>query len=210
MTFVLIRRDMMSFDPPQILRTIFDDAASAHKRFASRGLETVATAADAIGRAVLTGGKLLAFGNGGSASDAEHLVAELVGRFEGERRALAAVALTADSSVVTAIGNDYGYQHVFTRQIEALGSSGDIAFGISTSGRSANVEAALAAGKARGMVTIALTGRDGGRMGTDADIHLNVAESSTARIQEVHRTILHAMCSLIEHQVRSDAERSPS
>jgi D-sedoheptulose 7-phosphate isomerase len=201
---------MMSFDPPQILRTIFDDAASAHQRFASRGLEAIATAADAIGRAVLTGGKLLAFGNGGSASDAEHLVAELVGRFEGERRALAAVALTADSSVVTAIGNDYGYQHVFTRQIEALGGSGDIAFGISTSGRSANVEAALAAGKARGMVTIALTGRDGGRMGTDADIHLNVAESSTARIQEVHRTILHAMCSLIEHQVRSDAERSPS
>jgi phosphoheptose isomerase len=200
----------MSFDPPQILRTIFDDAASAHQRFASRGLEAIATAADAIGRAVLTGGKLLAFGNGGSASDAEHLVAELVGRFEGDRRALAAVALTADSSVVTAIGNDYGYQYVFTRQIEALGGSGDIAFGISTSGRSANVEAALAAGKARGMVTIALTGRDGGRMGTDADIHLNVAESSTARIQEVHRTILHAMCSLIEHQVRSDAERSQS
>src|SRR6266576_4387209 len=205
MTLVLVRRDMMSFDPPQILRTIFDDAASAHQRFASRGLGAIATAADAIGRAVLTGRKLLAFGNGGSASDAEHLVAELVGRFEGERRALAAVALTADSSVVTAIGNDYGYQHVFTRQIEALGGSGDIAFGISTSGRSANVEAALAAGKARGMVTIALTGRDGGRMGTDADIHLNVAESSTARIQEVHRTILHAMCSLIEHQVRSEA-----
>jgi len=99
---------------------------------------------------------------------------------------------------------------VFTRQIEALGTSGDIAFGISTSGRSANVEAALAAGKARGMVTIALTGRDGGQMGSDADIHLNVAESSTARIQEVHRTILHAMCSLIEHQVRAGSERSPS
>ena len=200
----------MSFDPPQILRTIFDDAASAHQRFASRGLEAITTAADAIGRAVMTGRKLLAFGNGGSASDAEHLVAELVGRFEGERRARAAVALTADSSVVTAIGNDYGYQYVFTRQIEALGTSGDIAFGISTSGRSANVEAALALGKARGMVTIALTGRDGGKMGTDADIHLNVAESSTARIQEVHRTILHAMCSLIEHQVQSDSERKPS
>jgi D-sedoheptulose 7-phosphate isomerase len=200
----------MSFDVPQILRTIFDDAASAHQRFAAGGLEAIATAADAIGRAVLTGRKLLAFGNGGSASDAEHLVAELVGRFEAERRALAAVALTADSSVVTAIGNDYGYQHVFTRQIEALGGAGDIAFGISTSGRSANVVAALAAGKARGMVTIALTGRDGGQMGTDADIHLNVAESSTARIQEVHRTILHAMCSLIEHQVRAESARSPS
>jgi D-sedoheptulose 7-phosphate isomerase len=200
----------MSFDPPQIMRAIFDETAAAHQRFASYGLEPIATAANAIGRAVMTGRKLLAFGNGGSASDAEHLVAELVGRFEGERRALAAVALTADSSVVTAIGNDYGYQHVFTRQIEALGGAGDIAFGISTSGRSANVEAALAVAKARGMVTIAMTGRDGGKMGTDADIHLNVAESSTARIQEVHRTILHAMCSLIEHQVRADSERSHS
>jgi len=193
----------MSFDLPQTLRAIFEASASAHQRFASRGIESVVTAGEAIARAVLSGRKLLAFGNGGSASDAEHLVAELVGRFEGERRALAAVALTADSSVVTAIGNDYGYQQVFTRQIEALGDAGDIAFGISTSGRSANVEAALAAGKARGMVTIALTGRDGGKMGSDADIHVNVAETSTARVQEVHRTILHAMCSLIEREVRS-------
>jgi phosphoheptose isomerase len=195
----------MSFDPPHILRTIFDETASAHQRFASHGLEAITTAADALGRAVTTGRKVLAFGNGGSASDAEHLVAELVGRFEGERRALAAVALTAASSVVTAIGNDYGYRHVFTRQIEALGSSGDIAFGISTSGRSENVEAALAAGKARGMVTIALTGRDGGRMGSEADIHVNVAETSTARVQEVHRTILHAMCSLVDRHVRLDS-----
>jgi phosphoheptose isomerase len=196
----------MSFAPSHILRTIFDETASAHQRFASHGLEGIVTAADALGRAVTTGRKVLAFGNGGSASDAEHLVAELVGRFEGERRALAAVALTAGSSVVTAIGNDYGYRHVFTRQIEALGSSGDIAFGISTSGRSENVEAALAAGKARGMVTIALTGRDGGRMGSEADIHVNVAETSTARVQEVHRTILHAMCSLVERHVRSESD----
>jgi phosphoheptose isomerase len=195
----------MSFDPPQILRTIFDETASAHQRFASHGLEALARAADALGRAVTTGRKVLAFGNGGSASDAEHLVAELVGRFEDERRALPAVALTAGSSVVTAVGNDYGYPHVFTRQIEALGSSGDIAFGISTSGRSENVEAALAAGKARGMVTIALTGRDGGRMGSEADIHVNVAETSTARVQEVHRTILHAMCSLVDRHVRLDS-----
>jgi D-sedoheptulose 7-phosphate isomerase len=193
----------MSIDPPQLLRSIFDDASSAHQRFAARGLDTVSTAAEAIGRAVISGRKLLAFGNGGSASDAEHLVAELVGRFEGERRALAAVALTADSSVVTAIGNDYGYRQVFTRQIEALGAAGDIAFGISTSGRSENVEAALAVGKAQGMVTIALTGRDGGQMGIDADIHVNVAETSTARVQEVHRTILHAMCSLIDRRVRA-------
>jgi phosphoheptose isomerase len=198
----------MSAEPPQILRTIFDETTAAHERFAARSLHGIVTAADAIGRAVMAGRKVLAFGNGGSASDAEHLVAELVGRFEGERRPLAAVALTADSSVVTAIANDYGYQHVFTRQVEALGGAGDIAFGISTSGRSQNVEAALAAGKARGMVTIALTGRDGGRMGADAHIHLNVAEMSTPRVQEVHRTVLHAICSLVDRHVRSESDRS--
>jgi len=196
---------MMSFDGPGLLRTIFEETASAHNRFAARGLEGVVRSAETISHALLNGRKLLAFGNGGSASDAEHLVAELVGRFEGERRALAAVALTADSSVVTAIGNDYGYTHVFTRQIEALGVEGDIAFGISTSGRSANVEAALAAAKARGMTTIAMTGRDGGNMGADADIHLNVAEMATPRVQEVHRTILHAMCSLIDRHIRAAA-----
>jgi phosphoheptose isomerase len=192
----------MSIDSVDSLRAIFDSTVGVHQRFMTYGLEKVVTAADAIVRALGQGGKLLAFGNGGSASDAEHLVAELVGRFEGERRALAGVALTADSSVMTAIGNDYGYERVFTRQIEALGQEGDVAFGISTSGRSLNVEAALAAAKARGMVTIAMTGRDGGRMGADADIHLNVAEVSTPRVQEVHRTIMHALCSLIDQHVR--------
>jgi D-sedoheptulose 7-phosphate isomerase len=190
-------------DSLDVVRTVFDRTIAAHERFAAARLETVAAAAAAIGRALAAGRKILVFGNGGSAADAQHLVAELVGRFEVERRALPAVALTTDSSVVTAIANDYGYDRVFTRQIEALGREGDVAFGISTSGRSPNVESALAAAKARGLVTIALTGRDGGRMGADADIHLNVAESSTARIQEVHRTVLHAMCSLIEGSLAS-------
>lgn len=189
--------------PTDVIRAIFDETASAHQRFAARGLPAVAAAAAAISGAVTTGRKVLAFGNGGSAADAQHFVAELVGRFEGERRPLAAVALTTDPSVVTAIANDYGYEHVFTRQIEALGREGDVAFGISTSGRSPNVEAALAAAKARGLVTIALTGRDGGRMGADADIHVNVAEASTARIQEVHQTAIHAMCSLIDQNIKS-------
>jgi D-sedoheptulose 7-phosphate isomerase len=166
-------------------------------------LATLTRVAETIQRSIDNRGKLLLFGNGGSAADAQHLVAELVGRFEGERRPLAAVALTTDPSVVTAIANDYGYEHVFTRQIEALGQEGDVAFGISTSGRSPNVEAALAAAKARGLVTIALTGRDGGRMGADADIHLNIAEASTPRVQEVHRTVLHAMCSLIDRSLKS-------
>jgi D-sedoheptulose 7-phosphate isomerase len=194
----------MGGDPIGAIRAIFDETASAHQRFAAYGLEGIATAAATIGRALTTGRKVLAFGNGGSASDAQHLVAELVGRFEGERRALAAIALTPDSNVVTAIANDYGYERVFTRQIEALGCEGDVAFGISTSGRSPNVEAALAAAKARRMVTIALTGRDGGRMGADADIHLNVAEASTPRVQEVHRTIMHAMCTLIDRIIKAE------
>ena len=188
----------MAFDSAAALEAIFNETTAAHRRFAGQGLEAVARAAGAISRAVTTGRKVLAFGNGGSASDAEHLVAELVGRFEGERQALAGIALTADSSVVTAIANDYGYENVFTRQIEGLGREGDVAFGISTSGRSPNVLAALMAAKARGMTTIALTGRDGGPIGAAADIHVNVAEASTARVQEVHRTLLHAMCALIE------------
>ena len=195
----------MASDPKDATRTLFIEAAAAHHRFASSGLKDVIEAASAISSALSAGRKVLAFGNGGSASDAEHLVAELVGRFEGERRSLAAIALTADSSVVTAIANDYGYEQVFTRQVEGLGTAGDVAFGISTSGRSKNVEAALAAARARGIVTIALTGRDGGPMGADADIHLNVPERSTARIQEVHRTILHAICSIVERNLNSGA-----
>ena len=191
----------MSIDQVDAIREIFSETAAAHQRFAEVGLEAVAAAANAIYGALRAGRKVLAFGNGGSASDAEHLIAELVGRFERERRALSAVALTAGSSVVTAISNDYGYEHVFTRQVEGLGSAGDVAFGISTSGHSRNVEAALSAAKALGMVTIALTGRDGGRMGATADIHLNVPETSTPRIQEVHRTIMHAMCSVIERSL---------
>ncbi len=191
-------------DPVDTIRAIFDETTAAHQRFSAYGFAGVVSAAAAIARCVATGRKVLAFGNGGSASDAEHLVAELVGRFEGERRPLPGIALTANSSVMTAIGNDYGYERVFTRQVEVLGSQGDVAFGISTSGRSPHVEAALAAAKARGMITIAMTGRDGGRMGADADIHLNVAESSTPRVQEVHRTIMHAMCTLIDRHVRAE------
>jgi D-sedoheptulose 7-phosphate isomerase len=184
-----------------ILALLFKETATAHDRFAAHGLANVALAAEAIGRATAAGRKVLAFGNGGSAGDAEHLAAELVGRFERERQALPAVALTSDSSVMTALANDYGYERVFSRQIEAFGREGDVAFGISTSGQSRNVETALATAKARGLVTIAMTGRDGGAMGRDADIHLNVAESSTARVQEVHRTILHAICLLIERDL---------
>jgi D-sedoheptulose 7-phosphate isomerase len=186
-------------DEQQRVGGIFRDAVDAHQRFAASSLAAVVEAARAIRDGLSSGHKVIAFGNGGSASDAEHVVAELVGRFECDRPALAAIALTSDSSVVTSVANDYGYDRVFSRQIEGLGRRGDVALGISTSGRSSNVEAALVVAKNAGLITIALTGRDGGTIGAAADVHINVAEHSTARVQEVHRTILHAICALIEH-----------
>jgi D-sedoheptulose 7-phosphate isomerase len=189
----------MSLDAFAVVRNIFDTSVAAHRQFVqSPNVAAVARAADVIRRALSLGHKVLSFGNGGSAGDAEHLTAELVGRFEIERSGLRAIALTSDSSVVTAIANDYGYEVVFTRQIEALGIEGDVAVGITTSGRSANVVSALAAARAKGLTTIALTGRDGGAAGPLGDVHINVPEASTARVQEVHRTVIHAICALLD------------
>jgi D-sedoheptulose 7-phosphate isomerase len=125
----------------------------------------------------------------------------LVGRYLKDRRALAAIALTTDTGILTAVGNDFGFDAVFARQIEALGRKGDIAFGITTSGASKNVTRALVAAKDRGLTRIALTGRDGGETGRVADVHLNVPSTSTPRVQEVHRTILHVLCELIERDL---------
>ena len=155
-------------------------------------------ASQAIADALKAGKKLLVFGNGGSASDAQHMSAELVGRYQRERAAMAAIALTTDTSIVTSIANDYSFKQVFARQVEALGQPGDVAFGISTSGESPNVVLALQVAKARGLKTIALTGRDGGGVGRAADIHVNVPDPSAARVQEVHRTLIHVMCEIIE------------
>jgi D-sedoheptulose 7-phosphate isomerase len=152
-------------------------------------------------KALRGGGRILACGNGGSATDAQHFAGELVGRFERERKAMAAIALTADTCILTALANDYDYRLVFARQIEALGRPGDVVLGISTSGGSANVLAAFESAKAGGMTTVAMTGRDGGAVGRAADIHINVATPSTARAQEVHRTLLHAICALIEREL---------
>jgi D-sedoheptulose 7-phosphate isomerase len=179
-------------------RDIFAKSTRAHDRYAAGGLRPLVAAAEATAAALTVGHKLLAFGNGGSAADSQHVAAELVGRFIRERRALPAIALTTDTSVVTSVSNDYGYERVFVRQIEALGGAGDVALAITTSGASVNVVAALQAARAKGMTTIALTGRDGGDAGQEAEFHINVPEDSTARIQEVHRTILHVYCELIE------------
>jgi len=172
-----------------------------HQQVRDAGLDTTVAAAAAIVASLRQGGTVLVFGNGGSAADAAHMAAELVGRFRRERRGYAAVALTADPSVITSIANDYGYERVFARQVEALGRPGDIAVAISTSGESANVVGALDAARTRGLTTIALTGRDGGRAGRMADIHVNVPSAATPRVQEVHRTLLHVICDLVETQL---------
>ena len=187
----------MSSDHERV-RAIFDATVAIHQRVAGPAAAPVVEAAAAIRAAQAAGGKLLIFGNGGSAADAQHMAAELVSRFQRERPALAAIALTTDTSILSAIGNDYSFDRVFVRQIEALGRAGDVALGISTSGGSTNVVAGLEAARRLGLRTIALTGRDGGAVGRAADLHLNVPDDSTARVQEVHRTLIHALCELIE------------
>lgn len=179
-------------------------AARAHERMADTAAAPIVAAAAAVGRALGDGHAVLAFGNGGSAADAQHFVAELVGRFVKERRGLSAIALTTDTSVLTAVGNDYGFERVFARQVEALGRPGDVAVGITTSGRSPNVLRALEAAAARGMATIALTGGDGGEAGRLAAVHVNVPDTETARIQEVHATVLHLICELVDDGLGED------
>jgi phosphoheptose isomerase len=181
-----------------VVQAIFDEAIALHRLARDVVQPVVIEASEAIRTAFAIGGKLLVFGNGGSAADAQHLAAELVGRFEREREGMAAIALTTDTSIVTSVANDFTFDWVFARQIEALGRRDDVALGISTSGRSANVLTAIEAANARGMKTIALTGRDGGTIGKAAGIHINVPHASTARVQEVHRTVIHAICALVE------------
>ncbi len=178
---------------------VLKDAAAAHERMAADVAPVVAVA-DAITAALKAGGSVLVFGNGGSAADAQHFAAELVGRYERERRAWPAVALTTDTSALTAIGNDYGFERVFARQLEALGKPGDVAIGITTSGNSPNVLRALETAKARGLVTVALTGARGDA-GTIATHHIAVQEERTSRIQEVHATVLHVICELVEREL---------
>ena len=174
------------------------EAADLHRRVSAEQAEAIVQAAQMIRRALEAGQKLLVFGNGGSATDAQHFAAELVGRYVRERKGLAAMALTADTAILTAVANDFGYDHVFSRQIEALGHAGDVAMGITTTGSSSNVNRGLARARAEGLKTIGLTGRDGGETGRLVDVHVNVPGTSSAQVQEVHRTVLHVMCDLIE------------
>ncbi len=175
------------------------DAAAAHERMTGSAAAVVA-AADVIVAALQQGRTVFAFGNGGSAADAQHFTAELVGRFERERQAWPAVALTTDTSAITAVANDYGFDKVFARQIQALGRPGDVAIGISTSGSSPNVVRGLEAANERGLITIALMGRSG-KIGSIAAHQVAVDDARTARVQEVHATVLHVICELVDKEL---------
>ncbi|MDE3201130.1 MAG: D-sedoheptulose 7-phosphate isomerase [Acidobacteriota bacterium] len=157
--------------------------------------------ADCMTNALCNGNKILWCGNGGSAADAQHLAAELVGRFRRERRGMAGVALTTDTSILTAVANDYGYDTIFERQVEAIGSAGDVLVGISTSGNSLNIANAIEKASAMGLWTVAFTGRGGGRIARIAHYVLAVASSDTARIQEVHILAGHLLCDWVEQHV---------
>ncbi len=161
-------------------------------------VQAIAHAAELVRDAVLAGKKILLCGNGGSAADAQHIAAELVGRFVVERRPLAAIALTTDTSALTAIANDYGYDHVFSRQVEALGAEGDVLIAITTSGTSKNVVAAASAARARGMKIVALTGGKGSAFVASCDAGIAVPSAVTARIQECHITIGHLLCEAVD------------
>ncbi|MBI3318068.1 MAG: D-sedoheptulose 7-phosphate isomerase [Candidatus Omnitrophica bacterium] len=159
---------------------------------------SIERAARLLIEALEAGNKILLFGNGGSAADSQHIAAELVGKLQVKRRALPAIALTTDTSNLTALGNDFGYEAVFQRQVEALGRKGDVAIGISTSGSSPNVLAAIRTARSLGLKTLALTGRAGGSLKEMVDLSLTIPSESTQRIQEAHITIAHILCELIE------------
>jgi D-sedoheptulose 7-phosphate isomerase len=183
------------------VHAIFDETVRLHQATRASDFGPLLQAVDALVAAFDRGGKALIFGNGGSAADAQHFACELVVRFQRERRAVAAIALSTDTSILTAVANDATFVRVFARQVEALGAAGDVAVGISTSGRSPNVVAALETARTRGLRTIALTGHDGGPIGRLADIHVNVPHAVTARIQEVQHTQMHAICELVEERL---------
>ncbi|HXS53566.1 MAG TPA: phosphoheptose isomerase [Usitatibacter sp.] len=184
------------------LKTHFEEGIELRRNMAETLPAQVARAGEALAAALKTGRKALACGNGGSAADSQHFAAEIVGRFERERPGMPAIALTVDSSALTAIANDYDWDRVFAKQVEALGNAGDVLLAISTSGNSKNVVEALRAAQAKGLVVIALTGRDGGamaRMLRPNDFHLNIAHPRTMRVQEMHLLVIHCLCEVVDN-----------
>jgi D-sedoheptulose 7-phosphate isomerase len=186
----------------QRVKKHFSDSIETKQKAAETMSEDIVRAINLMHQALASEKKILACGNGGSAADAQHFAAELVGRFERERRELPAIALSTDSSILTAIANDYSYEVIFSKQVRALGQAGDVLLGISTSGNSANVIAAIEAAHLKGMSVIAFTGKDGGKIKNilkNSDVHLCVPADRTARIQETHLLLLHCLCDGVDH-----------
>lgn len=177
---------------------LFRESCRVKEAFINDNLGKLVNVIEVLTAALKAGNKILIFGNGGSAADAQHIAAEFVNRFIIERPPLPAIALTTDTSVITSIGNDYDFSEIFAKQIRALGQPGDVAWGISTSGHSPNVQKGLEMAKKMDLITLALTGKDGGPIAKMADWSLNVSSSSTARIQETHITAGHAICELVD------------
>lgn len=195
----------------QRIQQQFFDSADLKYAAAEILSRPIADAVSAVVGCITAGGKVLACGNGGSASDAQHFAAEFIGRFERERPGLAAIALTTDTSILTAVGNDYSFTEIFSKQVQALGAPGDVLLAITTSGNSANVLAAVEAAHAKEMTVIALTGRGGGKMNdllTETDVHICVPHERTARIQEVHILALHCLCDAVDLQLLGEQENT--
>jgi len=184
----------------KIITDILKESIKAKENFVERHLELIIKGTEVLSECIASGHKILIFGNGGSAADSQHIAAEFVNRFMVERSPLPAIALTTDTSIITAIGNDYGFDQIFSKQVEALGKKGDVAIGISTSGNSKNVIKAVKEASKAGLITMALTGR-GGELAECADIIYRVETDSTGRIQEVHITLGHILCELVERSL---------
>ena len=195
----------------QRIQQQFFDSADLKYAAAEILSRPIADAVSAVVGCITAGGKVLACGNGGSAADAQHFAAEFVGRYERERPELGAIALTTDSSILTAIANDYDFSVIFSKQVRALGVAGDVLLAMSTSGNSANVLAAIEAAHEREMTVVALTGRGGGKIThalRETDVHICVPHERTARIQEVHLLVLHCICDGVDTQLLGDQETS--
>lgn len=180
---------------------IFRESSQLKEIFVNENLSKIVSVVEAVTGVLKAGNKILLFGNGGSAADAQHLAAEFVNRFIIERPPLPAIALSTDTSVITSIGNDYDFSEIFSKQIRAIGQTGDIAWGISTSGNSPNVVKALEMAKKIGMITIGLTGKDGGKILQMVDYSLHVSSQSVPRIQEVHITLGHVICEMVDFKL---------
>lgn len=188
-----------------LIEQFVSESIRVKSAFFETNADLVAETSHRVAEALRNGKKVLLFGNGGSAADAQHIAAEFVGRFIPDRIALPAISLATDTSALTALGNDYGYNMVFSRQIEALGNPGDVAVGISTSGNSPNVIEALDVARKKGLLTIGFTGQDGGKMNSGTDVLFRVPSRMTPRIQETHITLGHVLCELIDRELFPDA-----